>query len=94
VAAAISAADRSLSLVIRFLRLDMKSQKRLAPLWKWSGDRPIKVTIPHLASTRREIGASRQFGSLNRFLIENVSVGEHCQSDFPVVVRLPEVLLG
>jgi hypothetical protein len=72
----------------------MKSQQRLAPLWKWSSDRPIKVTIPHLASTQREIGASYQFGILNRFLIENVSVGDHCQSDFPALVRLPEVSLG
>jgi hypothetical protein len=74
--------------------LDVKSQQRSASLWKWSSDRPIKVTIPHLASTQREIGASRQFGSLNRFLIENVSVGDHCQSDLPALVRLPEVRWG
>jgi hypothetical protein len=54
VAAAISAADRSLSLVIRFSPLDVKSRQRLASLWKWSSDRPIKVTIPHLVSTPRE----------------------------------------
>src|SRR6266850_2523211 len=34
----------------------MKSQQRVAPLWKWSSDRPIKVTFPHVASTPREIG--------------------------------------
>jgi hypothetical protein len=72
----------------------MKSQQRLAPLWKWSSDRPVEVTIPHPASTQREIGESYQFGILNRFLIENVSVGDHCESDFPAAFRLPEVLLG
>jgi hypothetical protein len=36
--------------------LDMKSQQRVASLWKWSSDRPIKVTFPHVASTLREVG--------------------------------------
>jgi hypothetical protein len=36
----------------------MKSQQRLAPAWKWSSNRPIKVTIAHLASTPRDPGAS------------------------------------
>jgi hypothetical protein len=35
---------------------DMKSQQRVAPLWKWSSDRPIKVTFPHVVSTPREVG--------------------------------------
>jgi hypothetical protein len=38
--------------------LDMKSQRRLAPLWKWSGGRPIKGTFSHVPSTPREVGAS------------------------------------
>jgi hypothetical protein len=29
----------------------------LAPLWRWRGDRQIKVTFPRVASTLREIGA-------------------------------------
>ena len=67
--------------------LDLKSQQRLASPWKWSSDRPIKVTSPHLVSRAREVGAGcvhrlqdakNQFGILNRFLIENVSVGDHC----------------
>ncbi len=57
-AMAINAADRSLSFVIRFSPLDMKSQQRLATLWRWSGNRPFKVTITHLVSTPRE-GACR-----------------------------------
>jgi hypothetical protein len=36
--------------------LDLKSQQRLASRWKWSSDRPITVTIPHLVSTAREVG--------------------------------------
>ena len=36
--------------------LDMKSRQRVASLWKWSSDRPIKVTFPHVASTPREVG--------------------------------------
>jgi hypothetical protein len=35
--------------------LQMKSQRRVAPLWKWSSDRRIKVTI-FSRSTPREIG--------------------------------------
>jgi hypothetical protein len=52
-AAAISVADRSLRLVIRFLHLDQKSQQS-GSLRRWRSDRPIKGTSPHALSTPRE----------------------------------------
>jgi hypothetical protein len=70
------------------------------PLWKWSRDRPIKVTIFHPVSTLREGGAlcdgnaNDQFEILNRFLIENVSVDDHCSNQRPALVPLPDVSLG
>jgi hypothetical protein len=36
--------------------LDVKSQQCVAPLCKWSSDRPIEVTFPHGLSTPREVG--------------------------------------
>jgi hypothetical protein len=39
-------------------------------------------------------GRSNQIRILNRFLIENVAVGDHCQGGFPDLVLLPEVSLG
>jgi len=40
-----AAADRTLCLVHLNSPLHMKSQHRVAPPWKWSSDRPIKVTF-------------------------------------------------
>jgi hypothetical protein len=37
--------------------LDMKANG-VGSSWKWRSDRPIKVTFPHVVSTRREVGAS------------------------------------
>jgi hypothetical protein len=54
-AAAISAADKNLRLVISF-SIGYEKPPHVASLWKWSSDRPIKVTFPHVASTPREVG--------------------------------------
>ena len=48
--------------------LDMKSQQRVASLWKWSSDRLIKVTFAHIVSTPRKVGrVVRSFTQLEFF---------------------------
>jgi len=37
--------------------LDMKANSGWPPLRKWSSDRPIQGTFPHVVSTPREVGA-------------------------------------
>jgi hypothetical protein len=55
-AAAISAADRNLAVVIQFLHWIYEKPTALALTWKWIDDRTIEVTFLHFASTSREVG--------------------------------------
>jgi hypothetical protein len=68
-AAAISAADRSFSLVIQFLHLNEKPHVQLL-YGNGEAIRPIKGTYPHIASTPREVGVSHdhEFRSFVRLL--------------------------
>src|SRR5712671_2671678 len=69
--------------------LDMKSQQRVASLWKWSRARPIKVTITHLVSTPRE-GARRTSGRSAAPLVSLPLVS----LSFPTCAPLPNVEHG
>ena len=55
-AAAISAADRNLAVVIQFLHWTYEKPRALALIWKWRDDRTIEVTFLHFAPTPREVG--------------------------------------
>ncbi len=93
-AAAISVADRSLRLVIRFLHWDQKSQR----CWLlYAGGEAIGRLKEHLLTRyqhRARLAFKNRFVFINWFLIEKMACGRHSSAGSRSFIVLPGVSLG
>jgi hypothetical protein len=93
-AAAISAADTSLTFVIRFLHLDKKSQQ--CWLLYGSGEEIDRLKEHFLTRYQHRARSTfkNQFKFLNRFLIEKMASDPHVLDGSGSFIVLPGVSLG